>query len=243
LKRLITCFIQFIKVAYLIKFIEIPSEQLIKSIKISILAYFPKKDFSLIENCKILLKLYQNLLKELYELNVNKTFTYSTYPLHNKMKLCIIPFNILYSSQEGYERYEEGLLNQRSYFHKILNIPIDQPHARRYKLENELNERFLSQAVMEIAKADKKDFRRIKSIHKEILRQLKRGEEKNEVLIEGDYLFYHASTERVNDKVTSILIIFKKIRHGEADTGHSKLFYHGLNLMVTQTSRFQKSMI
>ena len=145
--------------------------------------------------------IYRELLKDLYELNVNKTFTYSTYPLCNKKNHCLVPFNILYSSQESYETYEEGLLNQRTYFHKILNIQEGKPYCRWFKLESELNERFLSQAVCEIAKADKKDFRRIKSIHKEILRHKENNDIHNEVMIEGDYLFYHAGTERQNDKV------------------------------------------
>ena len=109
-----------------------------------------------------------------------------------------IPLNILYSYRQKYEEFEESLLSQRIYFYEIFNMSKKSPSIRKFKLEKAFFN--LNQCVNELSTNERYDIHLIRNLHKE----MKVNYSSTCVLIKGDYDFYHAAHEHINDRVKLI---------------------------------------
>lgn len=168
-------------------------EQIIKSIKISINAYFLKREIDVFKIANKMYSLFKNLLNDLQNFNSNKTLTYSVYTFFNQ-SICPIAFNILYTAIENYDQYDENTLSQRVYFHNILNFPDEMPLLKKHILDVES----VIQSTNEVSNCDKSFYTKLKSIHKKI--NLKFRIEETSI-IPGDYYYYSINSDRNNDKV------------------------------------------
>ena len=173
---------------------DVPGEQVVKPSKLSVVAVFPKRKFDIIINTKQYLMYFESIFKQLYELNMKTSTTYSLFSFHGDE--IPIPLNVLYSYREKYEEFEEALLSQRIYFYDIFNLSKKSPSIRKFKLEKAFFN--LNQCVTELSTNERFDIHLIRNLH----REMRITHSNTCVLLKGDYDFYHATHEHINDRVT-----------------------------------------
>ncbi len=159
----------------------------------SIVGVFRRDGFNIVNNTKQYLSYFNLLFRQLYQLNMKNSTTYSLFSLQGDE--IPIPINILYSYREKYEEYEEILFSQRIYFYDIFNLTKKTPSLRKFKFEKAFFN--LSQSVMELSTNEKYDLNLIRNLHKEMKLPLS----SSSLLVNGDYDFYHVTNEHINDRV------------------------------------------
>ena len=168
-------------------------EQVIKPSKLSIIGIFQKKRFDIVLHSREYLNYFESIFRHLYELNMKTSTTYSLFSFYGEE--LPLPLNVLYSYREKYEELEESLVSQRIYFHDIFNLPKKSPLIRKFQLEKYFYN--LNQCVNELSTTDRYDLNLIRNLHLEMRIDFT----KTNILVKGEYDFYHATHQRINDRV------------------------------------------